>query len=298
MKHVPEFNKFLNDHVNLDQCRLDKLESRVKYITKLIEARLDDYENYSPQGSYAHGTIIKPVKDDDEFDADILIFLRDRAFFPHRFSRDYVKELHTLLANDSSYRDKLRLKTRCVTIKYTGDFHIDLVPCVRLAGRAYICNRDEKRYEPTDGNAYKDWLAKMNRTVGGNHLKKSIRLLKYLRDHKDNFCIPSILLTTIAGNQVYPSIPGIFDYDDLPTTLRTLSNQIDSNLKNHPNIPDLMIPRLPLASFGRIEAEWNYQNFREKFHIYTKKINEAFDERDRVKSVRLWRALFGDEFGI
>ena len=297
MKHVNYFDDFLKDHVNLNQSRLERLGRGVKSVTDLLKVRLEEYRKYSPQGSYAHGTIIKPIQSNDEFDADILIFLKDDSFHPHYFTRDYVKELHSIFRVDNTYGDKVRLKTRCVTIDYVGDFHIDIVPCIEYNGRAYICNRLDKKYEETDGDGYKRWLAEKNGTVGSNGLKKTIRLLKFLRDHKDNFTIPSILLTTLAGNSVID-----FDYSqdaftDLPTTLKTVSNRIDFFLQSHPTMPEIKNPVLPSENFNRKWDQCNYHNFREKFHIYNERINEAFFEKDHNKSVRLWRAIFGDYFG-
>lgn len=45
-------------------------------------------------------------------------------------------------------------------------------------------------------------VGKKNKIVGGNKLKKTTRLLKYLRDHKSNYTVASILLTTLLGNRI------------------------------------------------------------------------------------------------
>ena len=36
--------------------------------------------------------------------------------------------VHGTLKQNENYADKLRLKTRCVTVDYAGDFHLDVVP--------------------------------------------------------------------------------------------------------------------------------------------------------------------------
>ena len=63
----------------------------------------------------------------------------------------------TLKAN-KTYADKLRLKTRCVTIDYAGDFHLDVVPRITVNGRHYILNRVDNKRERTDGNGYRNWF--------------------------------------------------------------------------------------------------------------------------------------------
>ncbi len=299
MKHEKFFDDFLKDHVNLNQSRLDRLNRGVKSVTELLEDRLEGYREYSPQGSYAQGTIIKPVQGNDEFDADILIFLKDDSFHPLEFSRDYVKDLYMLFKNTNTYGDKVRLKTRCVTINYVRDFHIDVVPCIEFNGRIYICNRDDEKYAVTDGDGYKKWLEGKNKSTGGNRLKKTIRLLKFLRDHKDNFTIPSILLTTLAGSSVNDGyyIYSTDAFTDVPTTLKIISNRIDSYLQFRNSMPQILNPVLPSEDFNRKWDEQKYQNFRDKFQIYNEKINKAFDEKDHDRSVELWRASFGDHFG-
>ena len=94
MKHVPYFSDFLTDHVNLNQAKLTTLENHVTAITNHLKEKLGGYRKYSEQGSYAHKTIIKPVQDNDEFDADILIFIKDDSFDPNNYVTDYVDVIY------------------------------------------------------------------------------------------------------------------------------------------------------------------------------------------------------------
>ncbi|MEP4100831.1 hypothetical protein, partial [Paraglaciecola sp.] len=63
MKLVKHFNEFLKNEVNLNQHRIDTLESRVQVVTNFIKGS-DSFKSAFieaiPQGSYAHRTIIKP----------------------------------------------------------------------------------------------------------------------------------------------------------------------------------------------------------------------------------------------
>ena len=297
MKHEQYFNDFLADHVNLNQTRLDTLESRVETITSLLKDKLDGYRKYSTHGSHAHQTIIKPVQDNDEFDADIVIFIRDSDFDPDNFVTNYVDLIYNVFRDNDNYKDKVTRKTRCVTINYAGDFHLDVVPCVEYDDTYYICNRHDKKYEKTDGDGYKSWLIEKNRIVGGNYFRKSTRLLKFLRDHKDNFSVKSILLTTMLGNEVDDNDLDDSDFSDLPTTLKTLSNRLNDFLQNHWTIPIIENPVMPEEDFNRHWDDKKYANFRDKFDLYTKRIDEAFEEKNHNESVKKWRKLFGDKFG-
>ncbi len=296
MKHEQYFNEFLSKHVNLNQNRVSDLESRVVTITNFLKEKLGGYRKYSSQGSYAHKTIIKPVQDNDEFDADVLVFIKDDHFNPNNFVTDYIDDVYNTIKDNGTYSNMVKRKTRCVTIDYSGDFHLDIVPCIEYDDIHYICNRKDKKYEKTDGDGYKSWLVGKNQTVGSNNFRKTTRLLKFLRDHKDNFSVKSILLTTMLGNQVtYGDIPN--NFSDLPTTLKTLSNQLNRFLQGCPNVPIIKNPVMPGEDFNRHWDQKKYQNFRDKFNSYNTKINEAFDSKNHNESVKKWRVLFGNKFG-
>ena len=297
MKHIYYFDKFLNDHVNLNQTRIETLDGRVESITSLLESKLEGFRKYSKQGSYSHRTIIKPVKDNDEFDADILIFIRDDNFSPYKYQEDYVERIFDVFKNNRNYKDIVKLNSRCCTLDYSGEVHIDIVPCIEYGNDKYICNRKEKKYEKTDGDGYKEWLNKRNRIIGKNSFIKVTRLLKYLRDHKSNFTVKSILLTTILGTKVKDYEENPDEFKDLVETLKTLSNKVNDWLQERPTMPTIKNPVLDEENFNRNWDEKQYQNFRDKFETYTKYINEAYEETNHNESVKKWRKLFGDDFG-
>ena len=297
MKHVEYFDDFLKRNVNLNQYRLDTLDKKVETITELLKSNLDGYRGFSLQGSYAHKTIIRPVAENDEFDADILVFIKDENFKPNQFQEDYVKKTYDVFKNNGNYERIVRPNTRCVTIDYSGDFHLDIVPCIEHQKDFYICNRTEKKYEQTDGDGYKKWFADRNKVTGKNHLRKVTRLLKFLRDHKSNYSIESIVLTTLLGNCVYDSDKNSSEFSDVPQALKTLSNRVNDFLKSHQEMPTIENPVLSWEDFNRNWDKTKYRNFREKFDLYNTRIDKAFEEKDHNKSVELWQELFGDNFG-
>ena len=63
MKLIDHFDTFLEDTVNLNKTRIDTLESRVETIENFVKAKSyqADIQKFSPQGSWAHKTIIKPL---------------------------------------------------------------------------------------------------------------------------------------------------------------------------------------------------------------------------------------------
>ena len=292
-KNNQEFAEFLRDEVNLNQSRLDRLETSVGAVNDYLKGNLTGYQKMERQGSYALGTLIKPVDDNDEYDADIQIVMNPN---PSWGAKDYVLETNRTLAGNKNYADKLRLKTRCVTVDYAGDFHLDVVPRVTINGKHYICNRTDNKFEETDGNGYRDWFNEKNRITGRN-LKRVVRLLKHLRDHKNSFTVKSILLTTLAGNTIRSSDEGTTAVSTVADTLETVLSRMNDYLQQHPNMPVIKNPVLPSEDFNRHWDQRRYANFRNRVQSYAQTAKQAKSKPSAEKAIKLWQELFGDDFG-
>lgn len=299
MKLIDHFDTFLKDTVNLNKTRIDTLESRVETIENFVKAASyqADIQRFSPQGSWAHKTIIKPLNG-GEFDADLVMFVEP---YDGWTAKDYVNNLYNIFNSSDRYKDKLLWGTRCITIDYAGDFHLDVVPCIvrgEYTTKFDVCNRREDEYEPTASEAYTDWLEERNTRTGNDMLRDVTKLLKYLRDIKTRFTVKSILLTTLLGDRVtsFDLHSQETDFCDLPTSLRTLMGRLDDYLQARPTMPSVENPVLPEEIFTRHWDEDKYKNFRECIHRYREWIDDAYSEKDRDESVRKWRKLFGDEF--
>ena len=292
MKHVTYFQKFLSEEVDLNETRLQRLNNSSSAVDTFLSGNLDLYEKTERQGSYGLKTIIKPVGT-REYDADMLLYM---TYDEVKEPKDYIKEVYDCLRANDNYKDKVHRRTRCVYIDYAGDFHLDLVPCITQEEEYFICNNNENEFEVTDGTGYRDWFNEKTRITNGN-LKRVTRLLKFLRDHKENFSVKSILLTTLIGNSVYASDEGGEDFKNIPTALKTVSSRINSFLQANVLMPEICNPVLDGEFFTRHWDQDKYSHFRKMFDLYNGKINEAFDATDHNASVRKWRELFGDNFG-
>ena len=290
MKYVEVFNRFLVDEVNLNPVRRRELDRRTRAVTTFLSRSLDGYRSNERQGSYALGTIIRPVND-GEYDADILVFMQNVKC---KRARDYIDDLYTCLRDYHDIADNLRQKTRCVSVKYPGDFSLDMVPCIRRGERLYVCNSEDNRLEPTDGTGYLEWFNVKTEVTNG-HLKGTVRLLKYIRDHKGNFEVPSVLLTTLAGHSVQVNERGK-RFTNLPETLQIVSKRMNAFLQAVPRRPRLRNPALRGERFNRHWDNNDYRNFREKFQAYYDWINDACAETDPQASLHKWQGLFGDGF--
>jgi hypothetical protein len=297
VKLLEHFKTFLEEHVDLNQTRVDQLTDSIKAVKKAV--RESDWEaeviQFAPQGSWAHKTIIKPLPG-KEFDADLLVFVEPVDGWD---AKDYVNKLYSALEENSTYKDKLRRYSHCVTIEYAGVRRIDIAPVVRgrlIANQDEVCNRNSNEFEVGAPEAYTGWVVQKNSIAGGNDLRKVTRLLKYMRDIKGNFTCPSFLFTTLLGYCITDADKGSSAFADTPTALKTLLGRLDDWLQANPTLPEVRNPVLYTEVQSSVWDEARYSNFRDKINLYRGWVDEAYDEADRDESIGKWRRVFGDDF--
>ena len=299
MKLTKHFDAFLRDKVNLSDGRIATLNSRVEAIGNFLSSGSDvvaeNFIELIPQGSYAHGTIINPVDANDEFDADVLLDMNEVDGWE---ACDYVEELYRVFRSSGTYRDIVTRRSRCVVVNYAGEFHMDVVPFLTRHGQRYITNRNEDTYELTNPEGFSQWLDDQNRLTSGR-LIKAIRLLKYIRDSKNNFSVKSVILTILVGERVSGSIllSDSSHYADVPTSLVNLLSDLNDYLQAHTLMPSLDDPSCPSENFNHRWDQAQYANFRKWIKTYYEWARDAYEEADAEESHRKWRRLFGESFG-
>ena len=292
-KNNRQFREFLRNDVNLNQDRLRRLQVSVRDVNRYLVNHLSGYQNIDRQGSYGLDTLVKPLRDDDEYDADVQVVMNpNRAWEP----RDYLLALRDTLAQNQNYADKIRLHRRCVTLDYVGQFHLDVLPRVTRRGGHYICNGETNEFEVTDGTGYRDWFTAKSRITRVN-LKRVVRLLKYIRDRQDNYVAKSILLTTLAGNAIRDADQGTQAVRTVANTLTTVLTRLDRYLQQQPEMPEIKNPVLASEDFNRHWSQDRYEYFKERIHSHAKIASDALASPSIDDSVTRWRRLLGQEFG-
>jgi DNA replication initiation complex subunit (GINS family) len=71
---------------------------------------------------------------------------------------------------------------------------------------------------------------------------------------------------------------------------------LDDELQRNVTRPSVKNPFLPTQDFADAWTEVQYNNFRDKIHMYREWIDDAFSEEDRIESIAKWRRVFGDDF--
>jgi Second Messenger Oligonucleotide or Dinucleotide Synthetase domain/Adenylyl/Guanylyl and SMODS C-terminal sensor domain len=299
MKLIKHFDAFLVNKVNLGDTRIAQLDSRVNAVANFLAASDstigENYLELIPQGSYAHRTIINPVQANDEFDADVLLSMREVDGWE---AEDYVQELYAAFRAYSTYRDMVSRHDRCVKVNYANEFHIDVVPYLERHDEHFITNRITNAYELTNPEGFNEWLDEQNRITGGR-LIKVIRLLKFVRDYKNTFTVASVILNILVGERINDVLvmndPDY--YKDLPTALRNILKDLNDYLLANPMLPLITDPSCLTESFNHRIDQPQYSNLRDKIAFYYDKVVAAYDEPDAEVSKTKWREVFGPLFG-
>ncbi|MBQ0991569.1 nucleotidyltransferase [Micromonospora sp. H61] len=302
MKHVDYFKNFLENTVNLSKFRLDLLSQRVDTIYGLLKE--DEHlgpliKKKIPQGSWPQKTIISP-QNGKAFDGDFMLQMAEQVDWALDLKK-YGDAVYNVLHKKSPYKDMPHgRKCRCVYVNYANNaMHVDIVPFViRADGFQWIINRDDNTWERTNTDGFTDWM-KTKDKIAGSHLREVIRIMKFLRDHKNSFTgTKSILLTTLLGEQVegWRKILDAGYYADLPTALVHIVSDLDKWLQANPTKPVIMDPSGSGTSFDHRWTQETYAYFRDRINAHAAEMKAAYNETDFDKSVKKWQELFGEDF--
>lgn len=302
MKHTDYFKNFLDNTVNLSTFNLELLSGRVDTIYGVLKADPEVgplIKRKVPQGSWPQRTIISP-QNGKAFDGDFMVeMVEDPEWAVDK--KKYGDAIYKVLHNKTPYKDMPHgRKCRCVYVNYANNaMHVDIVPFViRADGKQYIINRDKNDWERTDTDGFTSWMKKQDKIANG-HLRKVIRLMKFLRDHKNSFTgTKSILLTTLLGERVeeWRNVVDAGYYADLPTALTHIVSDLDEWLQGRSIKPPIIDPSGSGTSFDHRWTQETYSYFRDRIHVHAAEIKAAYYETDPEESVKKWQALFGDGF--
>ena len=123
--------------IQLSRSDHDEALGRYKAISEWIErdgSPLEDHVDlFYPQGSMATGSTIASTLRTDEFDIDIAAQIDFPVDIAARTALDL---LFTAIRGEagSRYYGKTKLRTRCVTVSYSDNMHLDVTPMLRRPG--------------------------------------------------------------------------------------------------------------------------------------------------------------------
>ena len=257
-------------------------------IRKHFQEILDqEAPKFKPQGSFAMGTIINPIK--GEYDLDDGVYLtnldEDSSKWPtaetvHNWIVEAVKN-HT----SESPIDK----RTCVRVVYSGNYHIDL-PIYgynEKTDAAYLAEKGQTTWPLSDPGALNDWF-RHEVDSKGNQLRKTVKYIKAWADNKSSLGkLPcSLALTVLTVNNYQTS-----DRDDIAVaeTARSISNQlaISTIFTNPVNPAEVLSDKCTESQMDNLEA---------RLSDLVGNADKALREEDETSACERWQREFGDRF--
>ncbi|NBI07537.1 nucleotidyltransferase [Senegalia massiliensis] len=265
-----------------------------KDLLKNDEELKDYYEKFYLQGSYATSTAIKPING-GEFDVDTILVLDIDEKEVGMKPKDALKFLADRMKTNKKYKDKIKVKDRCVTVDYKDDFHIDIVLSKPTDSEVILipCKSDND-WKETNPYGFKEWCKTINYNTNGEFCRIA-KMIKYWRDTKvgKDTAPKSILLTTIIGENM---VGKNSDAESLVETLENIVENIDNIINEETDQPYVENPSLEGENLAR---DWNREKFdifKIKLEKFTKDSRDALEENDEDKSIEKWQDIFGTTF--
>lgn len=301
-RYQPFFDKFVGEVLPLDGSRVERINSAYRHLVDVVSGD-EAFRRYRPeivpQGSYAVGTAVRPVRPGDEFDVDLIVKL---TLPLSSSSAETLTWIRSRLALDGVFKPRLNTHPRCVRISYAGDFHMDVVPARRITTTGPLSGARLVRLKVPDRvggwrfsnpEGFVRWCQAQNKRTGGD-FTRVVMMMKRWRDHTapDHRRVKSIVFTTMLAKSVPAWAPGGAsprpDADVLIATLRTLNTK----LAPITGVPYVRNPSMISENLARTWVRADFVALRTELKAALKLALHARKSGDSAA----WRLLFGPTF--
>ena len=261
-----DLSKVINISDELFNAADEEYSELGKWINKKTqEDKLEHNVYIYPQGSFALGTVIKPISDEDDYDLDLVCMIEDGAnLSAEELKVDLVKPW---LLEYKKTKNEIEEKKRCWHVEYEDvpHFHMDVIPAIprypsnTKSTMISITDKDRERipvydFQGSNPKGYIKWFfgrcrnrpvtsvdgklitydmaeqEDLKQNKNKTCLQKAVQLLKRHRDivfenDLDNAPI-TIIITTLAG-EIYKGENTIID------TILGFANGVETYLNSH-----------------------------------------------------------------
>ena len=127
-----------------------------------IDEETPDYKiEIYPQGSFALGTVVRPITDEDDYDLDLVCEFDNSHYFD---ARELKKDIVEPLIDRYDEIESKKEKKRCWQVRYKAsvNFHMDIVPSRNMISYIKITDKNEKnntyKYKNSNPKGYIEWF--------------------------------------------------------------------------------------------------------------------------------------------
>ena len=318
MELPSHFEHFLQN-ICIDESKLDRIKSSH---TSLREA-LQHEEYVGPtlldiflQGSYVHGTAIRPLGQSTDYDVDVCCLV-DLSKVPieNKEPKPLVRWLARRLKQLGSYRGTVSQRSRCVRIDFPDDFHMDVVPLVQNGnpwnsilpggfgmntfqfrgaipngnGNYLVPNSAVNGWDTTNPKGLAEWYRRRNAETNGR-FSRVVRMLKHWRNQTLDAKArpPSVGFEVMVAN-AWPWYPNS-DAAAVCGVLRGMANNARFFR------PTAMNPSIRNEDLLRNWGQEHMDVFMKELRRAADLAEQAHRETEEGRSAALWQRMFRRRF--
>lgn len=281
-----DFKAFLHD-IEPKKSTVDEIASA----HKALRTYLENHEYYSQHcgdtyltGSYAKHTSIRPVKDEDHRDVDIVV---ETDYLTSENPADVISELRDVLYDSDRYKSA-HLQTHSVGIALSK-LDIDVVPLALEGERRFIGDLDDSTWRETNPRGHIEWSSNTNARYDG-HYVPVVKMMKWWRrEHcpetrrwPKGITLEKIIADCFPGDSsIYEELMiGLFE-----NIFESLSEELETG-----EVPVIIDPAL---STNNLAESYSFEDFKSFIGGLEEALRILQDEGSNNDS---WKMILGSRF--
>ena len=176
--------RMIASNIDISDKMFDLAEEEYKKLGKWIDKETPEYQiSIYPQGSFALGTVVRPISNEDDYDLDLVCQFEEKyGLTAKEMKVDVVKPL---LVKYKVSQNEIEEKRRCWHIEYKDIpyFHMDVIPAYAQKPSIKITDHDEElntyKYIGSNPSGYVTWFFE-------RCAKQRMRLYEqYVKEHRE-----------------------------------------------------------------------------------------------------------------
>jgi len=283
MANLDSHFKTFDQELNILSSKKDSLMTSKDHLrTKIKDFFTKNHPNYKPkfyiQGSYKLKTLIRTKDDTCDLD-DGVYFKSNPDQVTGTTLQSWIKE-----AVDGTTDASPVHKRKCIRVNYKAGYNIDLPVMI------YDDSKDDHPYLAVKNSDFKiddpkEFVDEFKKAKSD----QKVRMIKYLKswcDHKRQDMPSGLSMTVLTMNHFMSN-----SRDDV--ALKYLLIEIEKSLKVK---FACVMPTTPKDDLFNDYSESKKVNFLTNLSNFIEDAKKAIDEKNQLKSSRLWRKHLGDRF--
>ena len=292
-----QFTAF-HEAIKATDSRIQKLKSN----RKALRDRIKNYfknnlpdeikPKFCSQGSFAVGTILNPIVDDDGLEA---YDLDDGVYFIGKSEeeRHEIQWYHDKVyaAVDGHTDQRPNDKKSCVRVNYADGHHIDLPIYFKVEGDDHPQLAHKKKpWAKQDAQEFNDWFEEQ--CADKTYLREVVRFLKAWRDYlknDKNVDLPcGFILTILAANHYTENNPDRWDII-MKDTLVSMQDELSQEGNFH-----CYRPVSPNEDLFENYSDTKRDTFLSRLKSFKEDAVRAVESKNQKEGCEKWQKYFGD----